>query len=194
MNSRKLLLQMLPGFIPLFIYIVAEEIWGTRIGLIVAVVIGLLELLYYLVKEKKFEKFVFFDTLFLVVLGVVSIIMDNDVFFKLKPAFVSLIACVLLGISAFTSKNIFLLMSKRYMKGVEFNEAMLAEMQKQLKIMFFIFVVYTALVFYSVWYMSDAGWAFVSGGLFYIIFGVYFVFEFIKNKIKRNQIKNKMNF
>lgn len=191
MNPRKLLLQMLPGFIPLFVYILADEIWGTKIGLIVAVGLGVVELAYYLIREKKFEKFVFFDTLLLIGLGVVSIVLDNDIFFKLKPAVISLIACGLLGISGFTSKNILLMMmSQRYMKGVEFSEEIVSQMQKQIRVMFYIFLIYTALVFYSVWFMSDAAWAFISGGLFYIIFGVYFVYEFIKNKIKRRKIKN----
>lgn len=189
MNPRKLLLQMLPGFIPLFVYILADEIWGTKIGLIVAVALGVAELAYYLIKEKKFEKFVFFDTLLLIGLGIVSIVLNNDIFFKLKPAIVSLIACVLLGISGFTSKNILLMMSQRYMKGVEFSQEVIVQMQKQIRVMFYIFVAYTALVFYSVWFMSKEAWAFISGGLFYIIFGVYFVYEFIKNRIRRRKIR-----
>jgi isopentenyldiphosphate isomerase len=38
--------------------------------------------------------------------------------------------------------------------------------------------------------MSNEAWAFISGGLFYILFGVYFVYELINNKLKQNKIKN----
>lgn len=187
MNQKKLFLQLLPGFIPLFIFIIADEVWGTKIGLIVAIATGLAELLFYLVKDKKFDKFILFDTLLIVVLGLVSILLDNEVFFKLKPALIGVLTCIILGISAFTPLNIVFSMSKRYLKGLEIDQHQYKLMQKSLKNMFFIFVAYTFLVFYSVWFMSKEAWAFVSGGLFYIIFGVYILYEFLKKKFKTTQ-------
>ena len=53
MNQRKLLLQLLPGFIPLFAFIVADELWGTKIGLIVAIAFGIIELAWYWIKDRK---------------------------------------------------------------------------------------------------------------------------------------------
>jgi hypothetical protein len=53
MNQRKLLLQLLPGFIPLLIFIIADEIWGTEIGLIVAITTGFLELAFYWIKDRN---------------------------------------------------------------------------------------------------------------------------------------------
>ncbi|MBN2891182.1 MAG: septation protein IspZ [Bacteroidales bacterium] len=193
MNQRKILLQLLPGFIPLFVFIIADEIWGTKIGLIVAVIVGIGELIFYRIKDKKFDKFILFDTLLIIALGVVSIILDNDVFFKLKPALIGVLTCVILAISAFTPSNILLNMSKRYMRGLEFNEQQYKQMKKSMKSMFYMFAVYTLLVFYSVWFMSDAAWAFISGGLFYIIFGIYFVYEFVKNKIAQKKHLQKQN-
>lgn len=187
MNQKKLLLQMLPGFIPLFIFIVADEIWGTKIGLIVAIFTGIAELIFYGIKDKKFDKFILFDTLLLVALGGVSLIFENDVFFKLKPALIGLLTSAIIAISAFTPNNFLFNMSKRYMRSIEFNEIQLLQMKKSMKTMFYIFFIYTLLVFYSVWFMSKEAWAFVSGGLFYIIFGGYFLFEFIKNKLNKKK-------
>ena len=36
--------------------------------------------------------------------------------------------------------------------------------------------------------MSKAVWAFISGGLFYILFGIYFLFEFYRQKKKQKQL------
>ncbi len=190
MNQRKLLLQLLPGFIPLFVFIIADEIWGTKIGLIVAIAVGIAELAYYWFKDKKFDKFILYDTLLIVALGAVSLFLDNDVFFKLKPALIGVLVCAILGVSAFTPSNIILNMSKRYMRGIEFNNEQYKMMKKSMKSMFFLFLGYTLLVFYSVWFMSNEAWAFISGGLFYIIFGVYFGYEFIKNKLARKKVSN----
>jgi isopentenyldiphosphate isomerase/intracellular septation protein A len=184
-SQKKILWQLLPGFIPLFIFIVADEIWGTKIGLAVAIAFGFIELAYYWVKDRKFDKFILFDTLLIILLGLISIVLDNDIFFKLKPAFIGLIMCLFLGISVFTPSQILLNMTKRYLRGVEMNEQQHLLMRQNMKIMFWLVVVYTALVFYSVWFMSTQAWAFISGTLLYIIFGAYLLVEIIKNRIKR---------
>jgi isopentenyldiphosphate isomerase/intracellular septation protein A len=189
MNQRKILLQLLPGFIPLFIFIIADELWGTTVGLIVAIATGIIELIYYWIKDRKFDKFILFGTLLIVILGVVSIVLENDIFFKLKPALIGVLMCGILGVSVFTPSNILLNMSKRYMKGIEFNDAQYLQMKRSMKGVFWLFTGYTLLVFYSAYFMSKEAWAFISGGLFYILFAVYFVYEFIKNRFLRNNLK-----
>jgi isopentenyldiphosphate isomerase/intracellular septation protein A len=188
MDRRKLLLQLLPGFIPLFAFIVADELWGTTTGLIVAIASGVIELTYYWIKDRKFDKFILLDTLLIIVLGVVSIVLKNAVFFKIKPALIGVLMCAILGVSVFTPSNILLNMSKRYMKGIELNDVQYGQFRKNMKVVFWIFSGYTVLVFYSVWFMSKEAWAFISGGLFYILFGAYFLFEFVKTKLLQRKL------
>jgi isopentenyldiphosphate isomerase len=116
--------------------------------------------------------------------------LDNDVFFKIKPALIGVLMCIVLAISVFTPNNILLNMSKRYMKGVEFSEPQYQQLKKNMKVLFWLFLGYTVLVFYSVWFMSNEAWAFISGGLFYILFGVYMAFEFIKARFSQRKFKN----
>ncbi len=185
MSRTELLKKLLPGFIPLFVFIAADEIWGTKVGLYVAVSVGILEMSWIGLKEKRFDRFVLFDTILLVALGAVSIFLENDIFFKLKPGLIELILVAVLGISAFSAVNIIGLMGQRYLNGVTFSDAQVLQMRKNLKYLFYLFSAHTILVFYSTFYMSKEAWAFISGGLFYFLFGVYFVFEFIRQK--RNQ-------
>lgn len=187
MNTKKLLLQLLPGFIPLFAFILADEIWGTRTGLLVAVGLGIVELAWYWFRDRKFDKFILFDTLLIVGLGVVSIVLENEVFFKLKPALIGVLMCAILGVSAFTPSNILLNMSKRYLKGMELNDQQYQQFRRNLKIMFWLITGYTLLVFYSVWFMSKEAWAFISGGLFYVLFGAYFLYEFTRSYVRRRK-------
>lgn len=184
MNTRALLLKMLPGFIPLLVFIIADEIWGTEIGLIVAVTVGVLEMAYTWLREKRIDRFILFDTGLIVLLGGVSIALHDDLFFKLKPGLVELILCLILAVSVWSPLNIVGGMTQRYMKGIEMNEAQVTQMQRSLKAMFFIFLFHTILVFYSAWFMSKEAWAFISGGLFYIIFAVYFAFEWLKQRFQ----------
>ncbi len=181
-----MLKQMLPGLLPLFIFIIADEIWGTETGLYIAVVFGLGELLVTRIKNGVYDKFIIFDTTFLVILGLVSIILENDIFFKLKPALIEAILCVILAISAFSPANLLLVMSQRYMKNVDImlTDAGLNAMKHMIKIILFILVLHTALTVYSAFYMSKEAWLFISGGLFYIIFASMFLGQILYYKIK----------
>lgn len=188
MSRSELLKKLLPGFIPLFVFIAIDEIWGTRIGLAAALVIGLLEMGWIGWKEKRFDRFVLLDTALLLVLGSVSIVLDNDIFFKLKPGLIELILCAVLAVSAFSKINILGLMTQRYLKDMEINEQQSRQLRKTMQLMFFVFMGHTILVFYSAFYMSDKAWAFISGGLFYLLFAVVFGFEFIRQKLRLRRL------
>ncbi|HKM94638.1 MAG TPA: septation protein IspZ [Prolixibacteraceae bacterium] len=187
MKRSDLIKKLLPGFIPLFVFIAADEIWGTKIGLIVALGVGAIELIYTLIKEKRFDKFVLLDTALLMALGGVSLLLHNDIFFKIKPAVIEGIMCLILFLSAYTKIDLVGGMSQRYMKGIEMNDAIQQKFKQTLKIMFWIFTVHTFLVLYSAFYLSKEAWAFISGGLFYIIFAIYFLYEFIHQRRKAKQ-------
>jgi isopentenyldiphosphate isomerase len=57
-------------------------------------------------------------------------------------------------------------------------------MQKTMKMMFWLMLAYTLLIVYSAFYMSKEAWAFISGGLLYILFGIFFGWQFISAKQK----------
>jgi isopentenyldiphosphate isomerase/intracellular septation protein A len=180
-----ILKSLAPGFLPLIVFIMADAIWGTEIGLIVAIGVGIIEFIFSYIKDKVIDKFILLDVGLIVVLGTVSILLENEIFFKLKPALIELIFCVVLGISVFSPVNIMMLMSKRYMKNIELNEAQIQQFTRSLQALFYIFLAHTVLIVYSAFFMSKGAWAFISGGLFYILFAVYFGFEFIRTRRKR---------
>ncbi len=190
MNKIDLLKKMLPGFLPLIVFIIADEIWGTRIGIIAAILFGIVEFIFIYIKEKRLDRFIIVDTLLLVLLGLVSILFDNELFFKLKPALLEVIFCVILGISVFSPTNIILMMTKRYMKDLEISTFQEKQMMRSVKAMFWIFLVHTALIVYSAYFMSKEAWGFISSGLFYILFGAYFVFELVKQKLNLKKYRN----
>ncbi len=181
---------MLPGLLPILIFIVADEIWGTQIGLIVAVILGVLQLIYFGIKEKKLEKFVLMDTMLIVAMGGISILLHNDVFFKLKPAIIELILAVVLAYSLFSKNNIMLNMSKRYIKDLQTNEAQEALMKKSIRNMLFLLIIHLIMLIYSSFWMSTEAWAFVSTALFYIMIFGYFGVEFLIRYIKNRKMKD----
>jgi isopentenyldiphosphate isomerase/intracellular septation protein A len=173
--NLSLLKKLLPGLIPLFIFILADEIWGTRIGLYVALGSGIAELLFYYIRDRKIEGFIILDTGLLIVLGVVSIALQNDLFFKIKPALIEAILLAIIAFSLWGPRNLIMTMSVRYLGEMKLDAAQEKAMRMNMIAMFWITLAHILLVLYSAKYMSKEAWAFISGGLFYIFFAVYFV-------------------
>lgn len=183
---KKMAIQMIPGLLPLVIFILADEIWGTTIGLIVALVLGITEFFYVWWKQKKIDKFILADTGLLLILGSVSLISDNDLFFKLKPALIQVIFLVIVGIAAFGNPAFLIRMGGRYMGGMgQINAQGEQIMQKMLRRVFVLITFHTGLVIYAALYMSKEAWGFISGGLFYILIGIYFASEVLSKKLKK---------
>ena len=192
-----LLKQMLPGLLPVFIFIIADEIWGTAIGLYVAVIFGILELIATRIKDRRLDWFIILDTAFLVLLSGVSILLDNAIFFKLKPALLELIMCILLTAEALRPEKFFELAASRYMKNTEpaLNDKGIAAMRRMMILMTIIFAGHTAVTVYAAFCLSQASWAFISGGLFYIIFAAIMAWQFIVLYIRKmKKSSNKQNF
>lgn len=174
--------KILPSILPIIVFIIADEIFGTIIGLIIALVFGLIEFIITYLYLKKRDKFLLLDIFLLVIFGSISLLLENELFFKIKPAIIQLIFCALLGFSAFSSKNLITLMSKKYLGDIELKSEQQIKIKKTLKVLFFIFLLHSFLILYSAYFMSKESWAFISSVLFYILLGAYFLFEFIKTR------------
>jgi len=183
-NQLNLFKKLLPGLLPIFVFILVDELWSTEAGLVVAVIFGIGQLGYVFIREKRFDRFVLFDTLLLVALGGISIALNDEIFFKLKPALINLIFCAILGFSAFSSKNLLMIYSQRYMGDIKLPAGAEKAMQQTMKILFWMMLGYTLLIFYAAFYMKKEAWAFISGGLLYILFGLFFAWQFISAKLK----------
>jgi len=185
MKRNEMLINFAIGFLPIFIFIIADELYGTTVGLIVAVVSGLLYFIYYLIRFRTMEKFILFDTVLVAGMGGVSLALNNALFFELKPAVVELILVVLLGVHAFSSKPVLLMMSKRYMGDTEFMPEQTHLIRQLSRLLFFVMLLHTMLIVYSAFFWSKETWAFISGGLFYILFGLILAGQWIYLKFLR---------
>jgi len=184
-NRWELLKSLAPGFLPLVVFILADAVWGTRIGLAVAVAAGAVEFGWTYFREKVADRFILLDIGLIVFLGLVSILLENEIFFKLKPALIGVIFCVILAVSIYSPRNILLLLSKRYMKGVQIGEAQMTQFKQSLRGLLWLFCAHTVLVVYAAVFLSTTAWAFISGGLFYILFGAYFIWEIGRKRLRR---------
>jgi len=182
LNRNELLKNFAIGFLPIFIFIVADELYGTKTGLIVAILSGLAYLLYYFIRFKQIEKMILLDTALILAMGSISLIFDNDLFFKLKPALIELILVAILGIHAFSSRPILLDMQKRYIGEMEMPSAQVQMLKQLSRLLFLVLLIHTIAIVYTAYFSSNEVWAFVSGGLFYILFGLILAGQWIYMK------------
>jgi isopentenyldiphosphate isomerase len=124
----------------------------------------------------------------LTALGGTSIFLENDIFFKLKPALTEIIFAGLTGLSAFGKRNLVYEMSLRYIRDVKIERSAGDRISKSLKGLFYVTLLHIGLAGYASFYMSDKAWAFISGGLFYIMILLYFGYEMIKFRKHRKLI------
>lgn len=193
-NQLNMFKKLLPGLLPIFVFILVDEFWSTEAGLVVALVFGIGQLIYVFVRERRLDRFVLFDTALLIVLGGISIVLKDEIFFKLKPAFINLIFCAVLGYSAFSSRNLMMIYTQRYMGDMKIPAEAEKTMQATMKILFWMMLVYTALIIYSAYFMSKGAWAFISGGLLYILFGLFFAWQYFSTRIGQKHSLRKTDF
>jgi intracellular septation protein A len=184
-----LLKQMLPGMLPLFIFIAVDEIYGVEAGLCAALAFGVAGLIFTWIREQRVDRFILFDTVFLILLGGVSLLLETPIFFKLKPAAIELVICVILGAAAARPEIFLKAMTGRYMKNMELNitDEGINAMRRMMFILTAVFSLHTALIVYSAFFMSERVWGFISGILFYIIFGVFFAGQMVALNFRRRR-------
>ncbi|MDC1106809.1 septation protein IspZ [Prolixibacteraceae bacterium] len=173
--------KILPGLIPLVVFIIADAIWGPQVGVVVALIIGVIELLIVYIKDHKWDRFILLDTGILILFSSLSLITHDDVFFKLKPAFMESFLLIILGISLFTSKNLLLMMSRRFMPA-DVGKEQEHNMIQMIRPLFWLMLVHIIMTVYSAYYMSSEWWGFISGILFYVMIVAYFAFVVLKNR------------
>lgn len=196
MDSRSLIRNLLFSFIPLLVFIVAEEIFtkrfgestGTRYALITAIVLGLVQAAFIFVRERRIDRMVLFDTALILLFGSLSLLTGDDLFFKLKPAIIELIPVGMLAFVAFVNPRLLLAMTSRFADPSKVTDPQLAVMRKAAAGMAALFLAHTGLIAYSAFCLSKESWAFISGGLFYILAGGYAGAMFTIGRLKKRRM------
>lgn len=198
MDRRTLIKNLAIGFLPLLIFIVADELFDLLTSLVIAVGVSLLYMLITYLKERRIDTFIMLDVGLIAALGAVSLAFNSPVFILFKPAIIEFIFVILIGVTVFTRNPLLLQLSKRYMKGMELGDQQIYMMRRMLHGLFWLMLLHVGAIVFTALYVGEADtpgylqrkqlWAFVSGGLFYILIGLVFVWQFAKGKINQRKL------
>jgi intracellular septation protein A len=186
MTFMQLFLQMLP----LIVFIIVDALFNNlRVSIISAIVFAAGQLAFYYVKSGRFDWFVLLDVGLIVGLGLVSVALKNDIFFKVKPAIIEVAAMVFFLALIFSpDRFLFNYFGRMMPKGVMLNPAAIGAMKVMLVWMCGYMLVHIGAVLYTAFYSSRTVWAFVSGPGFYLLFIPIMAWIIIKAVRKRRKV------
>jgi intracellular septation protein A/isopentenyldiphosphate isomerase len=184
MDFRSLLKALLPGLIPLLVFVAAESMFGEVVGLAVGLAVGIGEFLYSLIKSRRADPFVAVDTLLLAIAGGLSLLLRNEIFFKLKPALIEAVLAIALAVLLVLPSSVLKGWLSSQLRGIALPDSSLPLVKRSLIGMLAVLVVHVGLTVWAAVSLSSAAWGFISGGLLYILFGAVVIAQFLSVRVK----------
>lgn len=166
----------LMSFIPAVAYWFLETYYSLEIALIGGIVLGIIEMIL----EKKFSGHVHtlskLNVSLIVILGGISLIAKEGIWFKLQPTLTGLSVASFLVFKKFKGESLMFQM----MQDMKQKEQLPAEVYKIMEWHICLFLIGFAVFMARVAiYETTANWLFWKTGGFYIVFGVFMLFEMI---------------
>ncbi len=166
---------LLGGLLPVIAFTVIEEYFGTVWGIFAGMVFGLGEILWEWRTQGRVSAITWGGNLLLIILGAVSLIAQEGIWFKLQPAIMEAVMAIVLIGSYFMRKPLVAMMAEK--QNPHLPPFALAAMSG-LTLRLGIFILLNALL--ATWaavYWSTAAWAFLKGIGFTLSLFLYIFFE-----------------
>ncbi|MDP2791732.1 MAG: hypothetical protein Q8O15_08275, partial [Rectinemataceae bacterium] len=125
-------------------------------------------------------------TLLLAAMGLLSLLLRNQLFFRLKPAVIEGLMAIAIVMLLFLPRETLKNYLGHQVKGLILDEGALPALRRSLVMMIVVLAVHVALTLWAAFAASTALWGFVSGGLLYIMLGMAFLGQWISaRKIRK---------
>jgi isopentenyldiphosphate isomerase/intracellular septation protein A len=182
--------SMAPGILPLVVLIVAEMIWGITTGLLVALAMGVIELAYYAIKHKRFEKSVLADIGIIVLFGLAALFLEGETLNQLKPVFIMMLLLMVTGVSAFSKYNLLMATAGRYLKNMRIGPWEMHQMRQTMMFLFWMLAFYTMVLVGAIFFLSTDVVEFMGGNGLFILFGCFMALEFVRKRLLTKKHKD----
>jgi len=164
---------LLGGLLPILAFVVVEQIYGVKGGVIAGLVFCAGEIAWELRKTGKVQGFTILSCALIVILGALSLWEEDGVFFKLQPAIFLAVFAAVFFISSILGRPFLLELSRKQNPNLP---PALADRMKGMNIrVALLFVALAGLSAYAAFYWSTAAWATLKAAglpvlmLFYVI-------------------------
>lgn len=160
-TSKKQALRSLffGGIIPVIVYTILEEKVGPLWGLVFGMGFGLLEILIEIIRYRKVETVTWIGNGLLIVMGVISLLTQEGIWFKLQPSLIEAGMAIFLMGSWGLKKPLLVTMAKKQ-ELPSMLEQRFSGMTVRLGL-FFLF--HSVLAAYAAFFWSTRAWALLKG-------------------------------
>ena len=149
------------GLVPVIAFTLIEEYYGTIAGLIAGMVFGVGEICFELYNHKKVQKITWIGNGLLLVLGGLSLISSEGIWFKLQPALMEGAFAIALWASVIMNKPLLIVLAEQQgqvlpdflrsrMKGITFRVGLF-------------FAIHTLLAVWAAYSWTTTNWALLKG-------------------------------
>lgn len=176
--------SLIPSFILLALYIIADEFFSPGIGLICILTLGAGELIYTHIKEKRIDKFMLFTTLLFSAMSLFAMYIKGTPWEHTQSVIFEIVLCTLLGVLAFSKIDFTNSLPAAYRKTVQITPEQQQAMKRILKAIFYLLCVHLLVGIPTAIYADRATSSFVNGTLPYLIIAACFIFLFIRNRLR----------
>ena len=183
---------LLGGVLPLVIFTVAEEVYGTLWGLIAGMAFGVGEIIYEKVKNGKVDGITWLGNGMLLGLGAVSLITKEGMWFKLQPAILEAFMGMFFITSVFYGKPFMVMMATKQGLFAKINPVVEPMLRRHLTGFTLrtgvFFLLHAVLATWAALHWSTRAWIFLKGFGFTGSFVVYGLLEmfWMRRKISRS--------
>jgi intracellular septation protein A len=174
--------------LPLIVFIIVDSLFNNiKISIISAILFAAGQLLFFYLKTGAFDWFVLLDVVLIAGFGFVSLLLKNEIFFKVKPAIIDVAGIILLLVLYFSPDRLLIDYIGRYLpKGLSINPAAAGALKIRLLIMCGYLAIHIGAVLYTAKFSSRKMWAFVAGPGLYLLFIPVMAYVLVK-RMKRQK-------
>lgn len=174
--------SLLPSFIVIGLYFLADEFLDPAPGLCAVIFLGLAEFCYVRIKEKRNDKMVLLTVLFFCIPGLFDIWFGESALARLQPAIVETILCLFLGIFAFTRIDPMTNLPAGFRQNLQLSDRQLNNIRKTIRILFYILCGHNAASYLSTLYLPPATAEFIGKPVLYLLLGGFFLVLLGRNR------------
>ena len=187
MQNKQKWTLILGSIIPIVLFTLIEDHWGLEAGLIAAIIYAIGEFIFEYWTSKTISKMTLYSNLLIIGLGIISLVFNDGIWFKLQPAIIELVIAFILFGSTLRKTPILLGMIQQ--QQGEISNPILKDFIISLnwKIAVF-FVLQSIVATWAAFDWSTENWALLKGIGLPVSLIAYMIIEilFFRRKIKRD--------
>ena len=163
------------GILPIIAFTVIEDKYGVFYGLIAGLFFGVAEIIYELIRYKKVSQMTLISNSLIVVMGSVSLFLNDGIWFKLQPALFEFGFFIFLFVSWIFKKPFLKSMVEKQNPEVpEFFKNRLSGITFRLSLFF---LIQSIIATYAALYWSTEAWAILKGVGLFVSMAIYMAIE-----------------